>query len=45
MEIYQVKNGISFLRETDFGDFYVINFYRSQIQGIFIHICEHIMKL
>ena len=36
--IYQFRDGASFSREADFGDFKVINFYRSQMQGIFIYV-------
>ena len=32
------KNRVSFSREADFDDFGVINFYRSQLQGIFIYV-------
>ena len=37
MAIYQLKERVSFSREADFGDFGVINFYRSQMKGIFIY--------
>ena len=39
-EIYQLKDRISFSREADIGDFWVINFYRSQM-----YLREYIMTL
>ena len=38
LEIYRLKDRVSFSREADFGDFGVINFYKSQMQGIFIYV-------
>ena len=38
MMIYQLKGRVSFSTEADFDDFGVINFYRSQMQGIFIYV-------
>ena len=39
-----LKNIISFSRETGFGDFGVINLYRSQMSA-YVHPCEHIVKM
>ena len=35
LEIYQLTDTISVLREADFGAVWVINFYRSQMHGIY----------
>ena len=40
LERYQFEDRASFSRETDFDDFGVINFYRSQMQGIFIYVIK-----
>ena len=41
--LYKLKE-TSFSRQADFGHFEVINFYRGQIEHMFIR-CEHIMRL